>query len=109
MTKKEIRSDLLRAFIAEATGRDDDIPDDVLHAMLKFSETHVAWTTIVRVLSLTAPFVEQRHGDEKRTAAENEKSHRQLQEAIAPGLKAGRAERLFKDEMVRSGFYRFKN
>jgi hypothetical protein len=57
----------------------------------------------------TAAFVEQRHGDEKRTAAENEKSHRQLQEAIAPGLKAGRAERLFKDEMVRSGFYRFKN
>jgi hypothetical protein len=29
--------------------------------------------------------------------------------AIAPGLKAGRAERLFTDVKLRRGFYRFKN
>ena len=60
VTKKQLRTNLLRAHIIEVTGRNDRIPDDVLHAALEFNGTYVSWKTITRVLSLLEPFLESR-------------------------------------------------
>jgi hypothetical protein len=93
-------------YVKDQTGKQlsELASDELIYHMLKFSERHVAWSTLCASLNLTKEFEIQSAG-QKMTKEEITTAHRMLQAAVAPGLKEDRGRRLSK------GFYhlRFRN
>ena len=99
MSKYEDRIAYARKAIESEHGKTPEqmTSDELILAMLKFSESNITWRAICRALALTNEYKHGPRSDPKT----NEQVHRMFQKAVKPGLDAGLATR------ISEGFYSF--